>query len=366
MQPDSHSYGLQSLSTHRPDFNMTSTKVTILYNEPHPDEIPEKISGKDLDFEPYFDMNVPSPEEDIRTMAEALTKEGFETYAVNLKDRFTMLYRILVREKPGVIFNLVEVFNDSPWDEFKVAGLYELLKIPFTGAPALTLGLCQRKMLTKQILLANGIHTPRFKKFSKHNIPQRHGLRYPLIVKPAREDASAGIENESVVFNREELLVRVEYVNEVYQQSALVEEFIDGRELNVAILGDTDPVPLPISEIDFSEMPDHLHRIVSYQSKWEPTHESYHKAFPVCPADLPKATTRKAHQMALKAFQIMGCRDYARIDMRLGKDKKLYVLEVNPNPDLAPEVGFMRSAQEYGLSFGKALGEIVKFAVARG
>jgi D-alanine-D-alanine ligase len=344
---------------------MGKNKVTILYNEPSPDDHVSKVEEKDLDFEPYFDLSIPTPEEDIRMMAEEMQKQGYDTIAVNLKDRFTLLHRVLTREKPDVIFNLVEVFNDSPWDEFKVAGLYELLKIPFTGAPALTLGICQRKMLTKQILLANGIPTPRFKKFTKNSIPQRHGLRYPLIVKPAREDASTGIENESVVFNREELLVRVEHVIEEYRQSALVEEFIDGRELNVAVLGDTDPVPLPISEIDFSELPDHLHKIVSFQSKWEPSHEAYHKAYPVCPADLPKATTRRAHHMALNAFKVMGCRDYARIDIRLSKDRKLYVLEVNPNPDLAPEVGFMRSAQEYGLSFGEALREIVKLALAR-
>jgi D-alanine-D-alanine ligase len=342
------------------------TRVTILYNEPHPEDQAEKIDEEKLDFEPYFDLAVPTPEEDIENMRQAIAAEGFQAEALNLKDRFTMLHRVLTRNRPDVIFNLVEVFNDSPWDEFKVAGLYELLKIPFTGAPALTLGICQRKMLTKQILHANGIPTPRFKKYTKNHIPQRHGLKYPLIVKPAREDASTGIENESVVTNREDLLQRVQHIIEDYEQSALVEEYIDGRELNVAILGDNKPVALPISEIDFSELPSHLHKIVSYQSKWEPGHEAYHKAFPVCPADLPKSVARRVQQIAVKAFTIMGCRDYSRIDIRLGKDKKAYVLEVNPNPDLAPEVGFMRSAEEYGLSFGAALKQIIDLAFTRG
>jgi D-alanine-D-alanine ligase len=342
------------------------TRVTILYNEPHPSEEVGEIDETKLDFEPYFDTKVPSTEEDIEHMRSVLAKEGYEVEAINLKDRFTLLHRTLTKDPPDVIFNLVEMFNDSPWDEFKVAGLYELLKIPFTGAPALTLGICQRKMLTKQILLATGIPTPRFKKFSKNHIPKRHGLQYPLIVKPAREDASTGIENESVVTNREDLLKRVEHIIEDYEQSALVEEYIDGRELNVSILGDTDPVALPISEIDFSEVPAHLHKIVSYQSKWDPSHEAYHTAYPVCPADLPKATARRAHQIALRAFTAMRCRDYARIDIRLSKNKKLYVLEVNPNPDLAAEVGFMRSAEEYGLSFGEALKRIVELALVRG
>jgi len=346
---------------------MNKTKhVTILYNEPYPYDEYEDVDEEKLEFEPYFDTKVPSPEEDIETMRATLEEQGYRADAVNLKDRFTVLHRILTHNRPDVIFNLVEVFNDSPWDEFKVAGMYELLKVPFTGAPAITLGICQRKMLTKQILMANGIPTPRFKKYSKNNIPKRHGLKYPIIVKPAREDASTGIENESVVTNREDLLKRVEHIIEDYEQSALVEEYIDGRELNVSILGDTDPIALPISEIDFSEVPAHLHKIVSYQSKWDPTHESYHTAYPVCPADLPKATARRAQDIAKRAFRVMGCRDYSRIDIRLSKDKKLFVLEVNPNPDLAAEVGFMRSAEEYGLSFGEALKQIVELALKRG
>lgn len=340
--------------------------VVILYNEPYPYDDFEEVDEKQLDFEPYFDTKVPTPEEDIETMRQALAEQGLRAEAINLKDSYSTLHQILTTNRPDVIFNLIEVFNDSPWDEFKVAGMYELLKIPFTGAPAITLGICQRKMLTKQILMANGIPTPRFKRYSKNSIPKRHGLKYPLIVKPAREDASTGIENESVVTNREDLLKRVEHIIEDYEQSALVEEYIDGRELNVSILGDDEPVALPISEIDFSEVPSHLHKIVSYQSKWDPSHESYHTAYPVCPADLPKATTKRAHQIALRAFQVMGCRDYARIDIRLSKERKLYVLEVNPNPDLAAEVGFMRSAEEYGLSFGEALQKIVEFALARG
>ena len=341
-------------------------RVTVLYNEPYPYEETEKIDESKLEFEPYFDTDVPNPEEDIETMRLALEEEGFHAVSVNLKDRFTTLHTVLTRNRPDVIFNLVEVFNDSPWDEFKVAAMYELLKIPFTGAPALTLGICQRKMLTKQILTANGIPTPRFKKYTKNHIPQRHGLKYPLIVKPGREDASTGIENESVVTNREDLLKRVQHIIEDYHQPALVEEYIDGRELNVSLLGDPDPVALPISEIDFSEVPSHLHKIVSYQSKWDPSHEAYHTAFPVCPANLPKVTTKRAHQIARRAFEVMRCRDYARIDMRLSKDKKLYVLEVNPNPDLAPEVGFMRSAEEAGMTFGGALKKIINLALVRG
>jgi D-alanine-D-alanine ligase len=120
---------------------------------------------------------------------------------------------------------------------------------------------------------------------------------------------------------------------------------------------------LPISEIDFTKMPDHLHNIVSYQAKWDPHHESYHKTIPKCPAPLSNKIEERAKKIAIKAFKIMGCRGYARVDMRLSKDKKLYVLEVNPNPDLTEGAGFMRSAEHAGMSYGQALKRIVNYAI---
>jgi D-alanine-D-alanine ligase len=151
-----------------------------------------------------------------------------------------------------------------------------------------------------------------------------------------------------------------------FEQPVLIEEYIDGRELNVAVLGDVKPKVLPISEIDFSKMPAHLHNIVSYQAKWEPMHEAYHKTIPKCPAKLPKKIEAEAKEIALKAFEAMGCRDYCRVDMRLSKDKKLYVLEVNPNPDLTEDAGFMRSMKHAGYSYKRALKTIVDLAAARG
>jgi D-alanine-D-alanine ligase len=174
-----------------------------------------------------------------------------------------------------------------------------------------------------------------------------------------------GIENDSIVENVVKLKERTEYILKYFAQPVLIEEFIEGRELNVAIIGDKNPEALPISEIDFTEMPDHLHNIVSYQAKWDPHHESYHKTIPVCPAKLPKKIEKKAKEIALKAFKAMGCRDYARVDMRLSKDNNLYVLEVNPNPDLTESAGFMRSAEASGLSYINTLKKIINLAMER-
>jgi D-alanine-D-alanine ligase len=191
-------------------------------------------------------------------------------------------------------------------------------------------------------------------------------VRFPLIVKPAYEDASVGIENESIVNNKESLRKRLEYIFKYFNQPALVEEFIEGREFNVSVMGELRPKVLPISEIDFSKMPDHLHNIVSYQAKWDPQHESYHKTIPICPAKIPMRLEKKLKETALTAFKMMAPRDYARVDLRVTKDEEIFVLEVNPNPDLTEGAGFMRSAHAAGMSYGMALKKIVMLAYARG
>ncbi len=159
---------------------------------------------------------------------------------------------------------------------------------------------------------------------------------------------------------------RVEYVLTYFKQFALVEEYIEGRELNVSIIGDLSLEVLPISEINFSKMPKHLNNIVTYQAKWDPFHEAYHKTIPICPARLPKKIETKAKEIALSAFNLMGCRDYARIDIRYSKkNNELFILEVNPNPYLSEGVGFMRSAEASGYSFRETLKKIVDLAYQR-
>ena len=342
-------------------------KTAIVFNEPHPELYikPGELNEKKLDFVPYFEVDNLTPVEEYEIMAQKLKKRRVNAYALNIKDNVQSFLKNIKKNKPDVIFNFIEVYKEDARHEMNIVGMLELLKIPFTGAPSITLANCQSKIFTKKLLNTFGIKTPRFtiiKKIPKH---YRHRLKYPLIIKPAYEDASVGIENESIVENVEKLKERTEYILKFFVQPALVEEFIEGRELNVAIIGDQEPVALPISEIDFTQMPDHLHNIVSYQAKWNPHHEAYHKTIPICPAKLPKRTERKAKEIALKAFKAMGCRDYARVDMRLSKDNHLYVLEINPNPDLTEGAGFMRSAEASGLSYVDTLKKIIGLALER-
>jgi D-alanine-D-alanine ligase len=343
-------------------------KVAIVYNEPEPEMYQKQLGNSDsgkTDFVPYFEVDKTTPMEEYEYVAERLKNVGFNAITLNIKDNLQLLLGKLKEEKPDVIFNFVEIFNENSRFEMNIVGLYELLGIPYTGAPALSLANCQNKILAKRLLSSHGIRIPRFFIVPKKSSRYVHKLNYPLLVKPPFEDASVGIENESIVTNSKQLRERIEYVLKYFAPPVLVEEFIEGRELNVAVMGDRRLRVLPISEIDFSEMPDHLHNIVSYQAKWDPHHESYHKTIPKCPAPLPQNMERKAKEIAFKAFKVMGCRDYARVDMRLSKENKLFVLEVNPNPDLTEGAGFMRSAEHAGMTYGQALKRIVKYALSR-
>ncbi len=343
-------------------------KVLLAYNEPSPElyNLHPTEPQKPLEFVPYFEVDQMNPMDEFDLMAKKLTKSGFDVKAMNILDNLQILTDELKNNRPDVIFNFIEIFKDNARFEMNIVGLFELLRIPYTGATPTALANCQSKILTKRLMNSLCIKTPRFVFIKERKTRYIYNLKYPLMIKPAYEDASVGIENDSIVYNHKALRKRVDYVLSYFKQPALVEEFIEGRELNVAVIGDVEPETLPISEIDFTSMPDHLHNIVSYQAKWDPHHEAYHKTIPICPSILPKRIEQKAKTIALKAFKEMGCRDYARVDMRLDKDKELYVLEVNPNPDLTEGMGFMRSAEAAGISYIKALKKIIRFAYERG
>lgn len=343
-------------------------KVAIVYNEADP-SIYKKINEEiieEQDFVPYFEIDDLTPMEEYEIISRKLKRIGFSCYALNIKDDLYFFLNNIKENKPDIIFNFIELFNDDPTLEMNIVGLLELLGIPYTGAPAMALANCQSKILTKRMLNEVGIITPKFFVIERPIQKIKHELNFPVIVKPALEDASAGIENNSIVTNNDELIKRINYVLEYYEQPALAEEFIAGRELNLAILGDEKPKALPISEIDFSTMPEHLYNIVSYEAKWEPHDEAYHKTIPICPAVLPKTIENKAKEIAVKAFKTMQCRDYARVDMRLSENNELFVLEVNPNPDLTEGAGFMRSMDAAGYTYAKALKKIIDLAYKRG
>jgi D-alanine-D-alanine ligase len=342
--------------------------VLVLFN--HLEENDEylalrNIDPESLDFTPEYTIHVATAQEEYDSIVNALHAEGFDARCINLKDDFSMLYQLIAQDPPDVVFNLVEFFHNDLNNEGSVAGFFELFGVRYTGAPPFCLSLCRRKGLTKQILLQSGVATPRFHNLKNPNIKRDHGLTYPLIVKPSRQDGSAGVDVHSVVYNYEQLQQQVDHAFAEFKCTILVEEFIEGRELHVSVLGNDPPRALPIIDYNFSELPEDHPHLITYDIKWNPLSPAYHKVHSVCPAKLDPEIEKRVQEQALRAYMVTNCRDYARVDIRLGKDNVPYVLEVNPNPDLTEGVSFMDSAENAGLGFSETLGKIVNFALSR-
>lgn len=345
----------------------SAASVVVLFNHVGEDEY-ERLRAVDpatLPFTPEYDIHVATVMEEYRAVVQGLKRAGFRARAVNLKDDLRVLERLLRRARPDVVFNLVEHFGSDPEHEAHVAALLDLSGVPYTGAQPFVLGLCRRKGLTKHLLLAHGVPTPRYRVAYEPRVPRRHGLRYPLMVKPAREDASAGVDKESVVHDHATLLARLAHTLREFGAPVLIEEFIEGRELHVSVWGNRVPEVLPIIEFDFSDLPADHPNIISYAAKWNPLDQVYHQVFTICPARLTKRAERRVREAALAAYRVTGCRDYARLDFRLTRDDQPYVLEVNPNPDLTESVSFMESAEKAGYTFEQALRVIVETALTR-
>jgi D-alanine-D-alanine ligase len=239
--------------------------------------------------------------------------------------------------------------------------------IPYTGSDPFALGLALNKFHVKQILRSAGIPTARgYLRYPGQKLTIPRGMHFPMMIKPSRQDASLGINCHSVCYTIEQLERQILYIHEVYEQEALVEEYLDGREFNVSVIGDQNPKVLAISEIDFTGLPEGEPRIVSYRAKWDEESPMYSSTIPICPANLSKRLESRIKDIAIRSYLCVGCRDYARVDMRTDSRGSLYVLEVNPNPDISPKAGFARAAHAAGYSYSEMILRISEAAMERG
>jgi D-alanine-D-alanine ligase len=303
--------------------------------------------------------------EEIGAIEESLREGGYSPYVLSVDHFSRDLVQTIYRISPKFIFNLCEEINRKCELEMCVAGLLELMGIPYTGSGPFALGLALNKFHVKQILrsanlpAAKGyLHAPGQK--------VRCRLQLPVIVKPVHEDGSLGINTDSVCYDLAHLDRQVAYVHDVYKEDALVEEYLDGREFNVSIIGEREPKVLAISEIDFSGMPDGEPHIVSYRAKWDEESPMFIGTQPICPADIPKRLESRIRDIAVRSYKTIGCRDYGRVDMRLNARGSIHVLEVNPNPDISPRAGFARAARSAGFSYSEIVLRITQFALERG
>lgn len=347
--------------------DLEKRSVLVLFNQQEENEYAElrAIDPATLDFIPSYPIHVATPQEEYDAIVDALRAEGFDACGINLRDDFQRLQDLIADDPPDVVFNLVESFRNDLNLESAVAAFFDLFRVRYTGSSPFCLSLCRRKGLTKQILDEIGVATPRFRILAAPGIEPDHGLQYPLIVKPCGQDGSAGVDVNSVVRDYAQLVARLEYVSAEFKGPILVEEFIEGKELHVSVLGNSPGMVLPIEEFNFSELSDDHPPLITYDIKWNPLSPAYHKVHALCPAELDQKTEELVKEQALHAYIATCCRDYARIDLRLGRDGVPHILEVNPNPDLTEGVSFMDSAEKAGLCFSETLRRIVAFALER-
>jgi len=296
--------------------------------------------------------------EAVEVVHDALLELGYGVVKVPLSPPLPRAQERLAALGDDLVFNLFEGFASHPETEAEIAEILSALKLPFTGCAAGALKLALDKAKTKTFLKNAGINTPDFQLLRPETLSS-FSLSYPCIVKPRREDASHGLSSENVVYDFASLEKQVTAVSRYYGGQALVEHFIDGREFNVTVLGDT---VLPVSEIDYS-LPEGTPNLLTFAAKWQPDSDYFQGTRVVCPAKIEDKEREDIARTALNVFGLLGCRGYARVDMRRDEAERINVIEVNPNPDISPGSGSVRQAEAAGMSYPQFIEKIVQLAL---
>jgi D-alanine-D-alanine ligase len=279
------------------------------------------------------------------------------------------LVTALARNKPDLVINLAESFDGKSSLESNVAALLNLLDCRYTGSSPAGLMLAGDKSLTKKVLSFHGIQTPQFATLYRGAVDWAGDLTFPVIVKPPQEDASLGITSASVVHEIKDLFDRIGELQSEYQAPVLVEQFIEGREFYVGVIGNANVTALPVIEMDFTGFPAGRPRIASWAAKWGDDGEGSGAEFAgtksVFPRDLDSDLEQRMQKIAVESFAALRLRDYARIDLRVSEGGEIYVIEVNPNCYLERDSEFARAAKESGLEYQELIARLVDLANAR-
>jgi D-alanine-D-alanine ligase len=338
---------------------MGKLKIVVLYDRAFVDEDETAPSTEKSPVTRTLDKKEVEDE-----VSEAIAKLGHEPVMHELDGSQKSLLA-LGRIDCDLVFNLVESFADDDTADFKVAAFLELLGKRYTGAGTHGLLLAQDKAVAKKIFAFHGIHTPVFAKCFRGRLDFSHDLQFPVIVKPAREDGSIGIEFSAVVTSIRELMERMDWLHANFDSPVLIEEYIDGREMYVGVIGNDNPEALPIVELDLSKLPDGTPRIAAAEVKWGKGTKAYRDTKSAIATDLPEETVVALHQTAVAAYQALELRDYGRVDMRLQPDGRVQVIEVNPNPWLSSRAEFAMAARKAGRTYTRLVEEIIELAMAR-
>lgn len=355
---------------------MRQLKIGILYDAIEDDErarqVAEKGEAPPLMYEVLGDVLRPLGHE-VRILTARTPGE---------------LAEVIGKDDSDLVFNICEGFAGVGHQEQNVAGMLELFGKRFTGAGSIGLSLAGDKALAKKLLAFHGINTPRFSVIQAGEVDHADDLTFPMFVKPSNADASIGIDHRSVVNNFKELMERISYIQTEFKAPAMIEEFIDGREIYVSVVNGEKLDALPIIEWDFSKVPEGTPRIASSEAKWDADSPRFKDAKEGVAKGLPDCVEVALKEAAVEAFRSLKLRDYGRIDMRLRRrDPKaeldltayktdaarqaaqegweFFIIEVNPNPHLATDSEFPMAAQAAGLTYPQIIERILESAMAR-
>lgn len=332
-------------------------KVTVLYD----------VWGEEDTSEPEATQagRKRKVKEDREEIFDALSKLGHEPSYYVLDGRPQSLYG-LGKCGADLVFNLTESYAGDDTKEMNVSAYMDLLGLAYTGAGPHAHFLAQDKATAKKMFAFHQIRTPFFATAYRGNIDHAHDVKFPLIVKPQSEDGSIGIDAAAVVTGVKELMERVEYVQNEFDSPALIEEYIEGREIYASVLGSYENTEvLPLVELDLSKLPEGMPRIASRDVKFETDSKAYKLTKSKIAEDLDEATVQKLSETALAAYRAVKLRDYGRIDMRLTPEGEVFVIEANPNPWLSSKHEFAMAAKKSGRSYTQLIGEIVDMAIER-
>jgi len=335
-------------------------KVGVLYEyredtEEYPGENQDIDSGK----------RRKRPKLDREQIYEALEKAGYEASYIQLDGRDGSLFAV-ARNDADLVFNLVDSYGGDDSKDLHIPAFLELIGVKYTGSGPHGLLLAQDKSLAKKIINFHGIQTPFSMVVHKGRVDYAHDIKFPLIVKPVSEDGSIGIDQKSVVESIKELMERIHDLQEQFEGvPVLVEEYIEGREIYAAILGNDPAEALPLVELDLSKLPADAPRIAGREVKFDRDSEAYRVTKSALAEDLDEETTKNLQEAAKTTYRALKLRDYGRIDMRLAKDGTIYVIEANPNPWLTKGAEFAMAARGSERTYTEMIKAIVEAALAR-
>jgi len=320
----------------------------------------------DITILAYLEPGDEKPDIVMEQVANALSAAGHKTSILTIRHDVNEIIDGLKKPKPDLIFNLVESFgHDILGGTMGVAGLLDLLELPYTGGGPGEIFLQEDKGLAKKLLAFERIPYPDFATFSPNADFETGGnLRMPLFVKPLRMDASIGIDEKSFVRNTQQLMERVLYIHKTFGDAALAEEYIEGREFYVGVFGNDELTALPPLEMDFSGIKDGAPKFMDKQAKFDESSDRYHGTKVIVPELEPELRAR-LQKVSLEAYRALRVRDYGRIDLRLAETGEVFVIEVNANCYLEEHSEFAMAAKAQGIEYADLVNRIAQLAVER-